>query len=181
MKSFAVENGVRQLFLDNEGIEKTDGLKRVVNQPAGHPENPVIQGEHPWEKASASVYGTALYHEKMGLFRLWYLCTPGPAASGRKCVEVGGFRRVTNCTLLAYAISEDGAHWEKPVLDQLSFEGSKQNNLIEIGIDNPEGVSILFEPRDPDANRRYKAFFWDRRVSPPDEPVLSCINPNTFS
>jgi hypothetical protein len=170
VKSFAVEDGVRQLFLDDDGIEGIEGLKRVVNQPTRHPQNPVIQGEHPWEKASASVYGTAMYDEEAGLFRLWYLCTPGAAPSGRKWLEVGGFRRVTNCTLLAYATSEDGVHWQKPVLNELRFEGSRENSLLDIGIDNPEGVSILFDPHDQDENRRYKAFFWDRRVSPPDDP-----------
>jgi hypothetical protein len=170
MKEFTVERGVRQLFLDDEVIEEIAALKRVVNEPTRHPENPVVEGEHPWEEGSASVYGTAMYDEKMERFRLWYLCTPGPPPSGRKWVEVGGFRRVTNCTLLAYATSRDGVHWEKPALNQLSFEGSKKNNLVDIGIDNPEGVSILFDPHDPEEERRYKAFFWDRRVSPPDDP-----------
>jgi hypothetical protein len=166
-----MEKGVRQLFIDDEGIEKMQGLRRVVNQPTRHPNNPVVQGEYPWEKGGVSVYGTAMYDEKMKCFRLWYLCKPAPPASGRKWVEVGGFRRVTNCTLLAYATSKDGVHWRKPILSQLSFEGSKENNLVDIGIDNPEGVSVLYDPHDPDANRRYKAFFWDRRVSPPDDPT----------
>jgi len=170
MKPFVVEKGVRQLFLDDEGVEGLEGLRRVVNQPTRHPENPVVQGEYPWEKASTSVYGTALFDEAMGRFRLWYLCTPGPLPSGRKWVEVGGYRRVTNCTLVGYATSLDGIHWEKPFLNQLSFEGSTENNLVKIGIDNPEGISILFDPQDPDPARRYKAFFWDRRVSPPGDP-----------
>lgn len=161
--------GVRQLFLDDEGIEKIDGLKRVVNQPTRHAKNPVVQGDNPWEKASTSVYGTMLYDEKAKLFRLWYLCTPEPPKDGRKWVEVGGYRRVTNCTLLAYATSKDGVKWEKPVLNQLNFEGSKKNNLIDIGIDNPEGVGVLFAPHEKDPARRYVAFFWDRRLSPPDD------------
>lgn len=171
MKPFGVEKGVRQLFLDDEGIACLEGLQRVVNQPARCPQNPVVQGEYPWEKASVSVYGTALYDEERGCFRLWYLCTPGPPPSGRPWVEVGGYRRVTNCTLVGYATSQDGLHWEKPFLHQLSFEGSTENNLIRIGIDNPEGISVLFDPHDPDPSRRFKAFFWDRRVSPPDDPT----------
>lgn len=168
---FAVERGVRQLFLDDLGIESAGGLRRVVNQPQRHAGNPIVQGEHPWEKASASVYGTMLYNEPRKRFRLWYLCTPAPPASGRQWVEVGGYRRVTNCTLLAYAESEDALHWTKPELNQLSFEGSTRNNLIAIGIDNPEGVGVLFDPADPDDSRRFKAFFWDRRVAPPDDPT----------
>lgn len=166
-----VQKGVRQLFLNDEIIEHMDGLRRVVHQPQKHPANPVIEGTNPWERAAVSVYGTALYDEAMKRFRIWYLCIPGPPPLGRKWVEVGGYRRVANCTLVAYAVSEDGVHWDKPVLNQLSFEGSKANNLIDIGIDNPEGISVLHDPHDPNLNRRYKAFFWDRRVSPPDDPI----------
>jgi len=169
--AFQIEPGVRQLFLDDVGIDKIDGLKRIVNQPKRHPGNPVLQGEHPWEKASASVYGTMLYDEKAKVFRLWYLCSPAPPASGRKWVEVGGYRRVTNCTLLAYATSKDGVKWDKPELNQLSFEGSKKNNLIDIGIDNPEGVGVLHAPHEKDPARRFVAFFWDRRLTPPDDPT----------
>ncbi len=168
-RRFAVERGVRQLFLDRFGIESMAGLKRVVNQPQRHQGNPVLQGEHPWERSSASVYGTMLYDRAAKKFRLWYLCSPESPASGRKWVEVGGFRRVTNVTLLAYAESHDAIQWTKPVLEQLSFEGSTKNNLIAIGIDNPEGVGVLHDPFDADPARRFKAFFWDRRVAPPDD------------
>jgi hypothetical protein len=61
--------------------------------------------------------------------------------------------------------------WDKPELNQLSFEGSKKNNLIDIGIDNPEGVGVLYAPHEQDPARRYLAFFWDRRLSPPDDPT----------
>jgi hypothetical protein len=71
--------------------------------------------------------------------------------------------------LLAYAESPDAIQWTKPVLNQLSFEGSRENNLIDIGIDNPEGVGVLHDPHDPDPQRRYKAFFWDRRLPPPED------------
>ena len=169
--SFQVQRGVRQLFLDDLGIAELDGVSRRVHQPTRHPESPVLRGEHPWEKSSTSVYGTMLYDVESRKFRLWYLCSPAPPASGRKWVEVGGYRRVTGCTLLAYAESADGVHWTKPSLGQLSFEGSQENNLLAIGIDNPEGVGVLLDRWDPDPQRRYKAFFWDRRLPPPDDPI----------
>jgi len=169
--SFQVERGVRQLFLDDLGIAELAGVTRRVHQPTRHPESPVLRGEHPWEKTSTSVYGTMLYDVESRKFRMWYLCSPVPPASGRKWVEVGGYRRVTGCTLLAYAESTDGVHWTKPHLGQLSFEGSRENNLIAIGIDNPEGVGVLLDRWERDPQRRYKAFFWDRRLPPPDDPT----------
>ncbi len=170
-KPFAVQPGTRQLFLDDEGIDRLEGLRRVVNQPRRHAKGPVLEGQHPWEKASTSVYGTMLYDDRAKLFRLWYLCTPAAPPGGRKWVEVGGYRRVTNCTLLAYATSRDGVNWHKPELNQLGFEGSRKNNLIDIGIDNPEGVGVLHRPGEKDPARRYVAFFWDRRLSPPNDPT----------
>jgi hypothetical protein len=167
---YNVPRGVRQLFLDDAGVEDIAGLRRVVNRPQRCPDNPVILGENPWELASVSVYGTSMYDAQRRRFRMWYLCTPGPNRSGRSWVEVGGYRRVAGCTLLAYAESTDGVHWIKPTLNELSFEGSRRNNLVDIGIDNPEGVSILCDPHDPDPDRRYKALFWDRRLVPPNNP-----------
>jgi hypothetical protein len=170
-EAMTVIKNVRQLFIDDTGIERMDGLRRSVNQPLRHPGNPVVFGEYPWEKANVSVYGTAMYDPDKKRFRLWYLCSPGPPVTGCPWVEVGGYRRVTNCTLAAYAESPDGVRWQKPVLNQLSFQRSTANNLLDIGIDNPEGISILHDPAEPDAARRYKAFFWDRRVGPPDDAV----------
>jgi hypothetical protein len=170
-RTFVVEPGVRQLFLDSAGIASREGLTLTVNQPERYSGNPILRGEHPWEKASASVYGTMLFDEQTRQFRLWYLCTPGARADGRKWVEVGGYRRTTGCTLLAYATSTDARQWTKPELHRLSFEGSTANNLLDLGIDNPEGVGILEDPRDPDPARRFKAFFWDRRLAPSDDPT----------
>ena len=166
--TYVVRRGVRQLFLDRVGVESMEGLQATVHQPRRHPGNPVLRGEHPWE-ATASVYGTMLYDQQKKRFRLWYLCTPAPPSGGRTWLEVGGYRRVPQCTLLAYAESADAIQWTKPVLNQLSFEGSKENNLIDIGIDNPEGVGVLDDPADPDPQRRYKAFFWDRRLPPSED------------
>ena len=92
MHPLTVEKGVRQLFLDDAGVESLTNLQRMVNQPVRCPTNPVVRGEYPWEKANVSVYGTAFYDEERKCFRLWYLCSPGPPSSGRKWVEVGGYQ-----------------------------------------------------------------------------------------
>ncbi|MFV1964674.1 MAG: twin-arginine translocation signal domain-containing protein [Pirellulaceae bacterium] len=72
---FRVESGVRQLFLDDVGIERIEGLRRVVNKPARHPENPLLVPDTHWERG-CQVYGTAYYDEAAGLFKLWYLTGP---------------------------------------------------------------------------------------------------------
>ncbi|MBP87328.1 MAG: hypothetical protein CMJ64_11495 [Planctomycetaceae bacterium] len=156
--SFQVESGVRQLFLDDVGIEQIDRLRRVVNKPTRHAENPLLSPDTHWERG-CQVYGTAYYDEAAGLFKLWYLT--GPKDRGLKPLELDGYERAPHTTMAAYAKSKDGVHWVKPKLGILPYDGDKQNNLLGIGKHNCEGISVLHEPHDPDPARRWKAVYWD--------------------
>jgi len=155
--------GLRQLFLDDFIIERTENLRRVLNQPVKHSDNPVLCREHPWEGRRVQVYGTALYDPDERLFKMWYLSIPRAA---RETVRVNGQERPGHATLLAYATSKDGVHWEKPSLGLVDFEGSTENNLLMPEGYNVEGASILYEPSGPDPSRRYKAWYWDHGRGP---------------
>lgn len=146
----------RSLFLRLDGVTRIERLHRRVHQPQRHPENPVLRGEHPWE-TMASLYGTVLFDPREGCFKMWYLT--GPRSSGE--VRVRGRRALGNITLLGYATSTDGVHWDKPRLGQLDFEGSTDNNLIDIGRTNCEGMAVLLDERETDPERRYKGFYWE--------------------
>ncbi|MSR59094.1 MAG: hypothetical protein EXS05_15860, partial [Planctomycetaceae bacterium] len=39
----------KQLFIDNYVIESLSGAKKVLNQPAKHPKNPLVRRDKPWE------------------------------------------------------------------------------------------------------------------------------------
>ena len=148
--------GYRHLFLDLHDVTRMEHLHRRMHAPHRHPNNPVLQGEHPWERF-ASLYGTALRDPGDGLFRMWYLT--GPQADG--FVQIRGRRALGNCTLLGYAESRDGVHWDKPTLNQVDFAGSTANNLIDVGRSNCEGFALLYDEHDADPARRYKAFYWE--------------------
>lgn len=157
--AFRVDRGVRQLFLDDVGIERVDNLKRVVNSPRKHALNPVIKPDQPWESV-CSVYGTAMFDEEAGVFKLWYLTSPKDR--GARPLDVGNGRiRAPHTTLAAYAFSRDGIRWAKPVLDQFPYDGDTRNNLLNIGVNNCEGISVLFDQRDTDPARRWKCLYWD--------------------
>lgn len=147
---------MRRLFLDLHDITRLENLHRRLHQPQRHPQNPVLQGEHPWEKL-ASLYGTVIYDDDLGLFRMWYLT--GPAKDG--WLQVRGRKALGNITLLGYATSEDGVHWDKPVLNQLDVDGSTANNLIDLGRTNCEGFALLHDRQDPDPQRRFKGLYWE--------------------
>ena len=151
----------RNLFLDDADIESIQGLRRTVNQPDWDPETPVLKPEHPWEMGGVSQYGTVLYNEEKQEFRFYYLTHAGSGGYEARMVTMGGKQWLANRTLLAYATSPDGLHWERPHLGQVDFEGSTENNILAIGVINVEGAGVLYEPDDPDPDRRYKAIFWE--------------------
>ncbi len=146
----------RYLFLDLHHIARIEGLYRRMHQPQRHPENPILRGENPWESV-ASLYGTVLYDPQDSLFKMWYLT--GPYVDGM--VEVRQRKALGNITLLAYATSTDGVHWEKPILNQVDFAGSTENNLIDVGRTNCEGMAVLYDENETDPARRYKGFYWE--------------------
>lgn len=146
----------RRLFLDLRDVTRLERVYRRLHQPRRHPENPILGCDYPWEDR-VSLYGTVLRDPADGLFKMWYLT--GPAREG--FVRVRGRKVLANITLLGYAISRDGIHWEKPFLGQLDYEGSTENNLIEVGRTNCEGFAVLRDERDPDPARRFKGFYWE--------------------
>jgi len=149
---------VHQLFLLEDGIERVEGLRRAVHPPRRHPDNPLVRADTPWERG-CQVYGTALYDEAAKRFRLWYLT--GPRDRGLRPLVVDGRERPPHTTLVAYAESRDGVRWRKPLLGLFPYDGDARNNLLPIGRDNAEGISVLPDPHDPDPARRWKALFWE--------------------
>ena len=155
---WTVQQGVRQLFLDDVGIANQEGVERKVNAPIRHPDNPLISPDTAWERG-CQVYGTAYYDLAAERFKLWYLT--GPKDRGVRPLKLKGYERAPHTTMAAYAESEDGVRWVKPQLGIFPYDGNKNNNLLGIGKHNCEGISVLHDPSDPDPQRRWKAVYWD--------------------
>jgi len=135
----------KQLFIDNEVIAEMRGLTKCLNQPTKFAQNPVIRSDRPWEGAITYVYGTTIFDEEDGHFKMWYITYHNPSE---------GKGRFYIC----YAISEDGKIWDKPSLGAISFKGSLENNIVL-----PDGVipSVIKDTNEPNPERRYKMLFWD--------------------
>ena len=148
---------MRHLFIADTGTAEIQGLKKRLNQPEKHPLNPIIVAEHPWEAAGPQVYGSVIYDQAEGAFKMWYL------AQGKKGTEhdvvVNG--RSHGRSMQAYATSADGIRWEKPQLGLVDFDGSRDNNLLPLGLKNVEGLAVIKDDHDTDPRRRYKAFWYD--------------------
>ena len=80
----------------------------------------MIEKDESWEEGwRIGSYINVIYDDEDDLFKMWY-------GVGRKLSDVRG----EEADALAYAISRDGYHWEKPVLNLVEDNGSTANNLV---------------------------------------------------
>jgi len=169
-KPTEVPKGVRQLFLDDILVERIDGLKRVVNPPTKHAHNPIIRHDQtPWQTFRAQLYGTVLYVPEEERFKAWYLA--GARLPHEKPITVNGRLCIPNFQFVGYAESEDGFRFNLPNLGLVNVNGSTKNNLCRISRECAEGIAVLYDRREPDARRRYKALYWEHAVSYKGSPV----------
>ena len=67
---------------------------------------------------------------------------------------------------LCLAVSNDGKHWKRPNLGVSEFNGSRNNNRINIPVDNRIQSCVVFhEPDELDPTRRFKMSFESRRFN----------------
>jgi len=136
----------RQLFIDDFLIEETD-LIRTFHSPHYYKGNPVLGPDKPWEyTASGYPYAAPFsdgvwYDEKDRKFKMWY-----STGGGKLNQKTDRFNVVT-----AFAISDDGIHWEKPVLDIVSG-----TNLVDIRF--RDSNTVWLDKNEPDSTKRYKLF-----------------------
>ena len=135
----------KQLFVDDGVIESSAGVERVLHSVMKHPDNPLVVADKPWEGICVLIYGAVIRDPESGLFRMWYL------AWGK---------HVGQSSYICYAESEDGFHWTKPNLGLHAFDGSTENNIVIPDVTS--NTTVIYDPRDPDPLRRYKAVIRDR-------------------
>ncbi len=133
------------LLIDDQPLLETHKLQRTVNQ-AEKRRDPVMRLDAPWE-TDRDMLNTAhvKYDQEEDIFKMWYTLMrwEGKTADGPRGV--------------AYATSEDGLRWSKPVLGLVESNGSRENNMI-FPFMHHIGYSILKDHSDVPA-RRYKMIF----------------------
>ncbi|HMO59135.1 MAG TPA: hypothetical protein PKA05_18100 [Roseiflexaceae bacterium] len=101
---------------------------------------------HAPDRIATHFYGAVL--QEQDRFRMWYYPValgdaPGELTQGPVC----------------YAESTDGLVWQRPVLGQMEFKGSRDNNAIALPETKIEGVHVIRDDDDPDPGRRYKMIY----------------------
>ncbi len=138
----------RQLFVDDFLTQETT-LSPVYHKAVKYEGNPVMKAETEWEIAHSPVAcpksGGVWYDEKERLFKMWY--------------EAGWLYQ------MAYAVSSDGIHWERPdlgicpgtnkILMYDGFELAKMSG--DLSYLRPDSTTVWIDDDGP-ADERYKLF-----------------------
>lgn len=151
--SYFDESKTVTLFaFDEVSIPFTQNLRLEMNSPQRHPANPVVRRgpDGACDSWAVQFYGSVLRDAGRGKFRMWYVAVSKAERLDRATPRSVPWR-------VAYAESDDGIHWTKPNLGLVESGGSRKNNLVrldpQLGVIN---VKVLYEPDDPDPDRRYK-------------------------
>jgi hypothetical protein len=108
----------KQLLTDHKFIQASEGIEWVMNPPVRTGEV-LVAPDAPWEKnLRIGSYSTVV--SENGRVRLWYNILGKEHEPGQNPAFMG----------VAYAESTDGIHFTKPLLNQVEFENSRQNNLV---------------------------------------------------
>lgn len=114
----------KQLFIDSRFIESSEGITLTVNAPYQTGEE-LLTIDQPWEAgADISSYSSVLKEDGPTgpRIRLWYGMNLGDRTPAT------GMNPVTMA--VSYAESEDGLHFRKPILNLVSLNDSRHNNLV---------------------------------------------------
>lgn len=127
-----IEEGLRELFLDDYRIESIIDIQRIVHP--GVKSKPLIKPTEPWEGDAVYIYGSVLKNEPAGSgYRMWYTAY------------------MEEKYYLCYATSNDGITWKKPKLGIFNYKESKDNNICKLG-----GGTLVYDAAEKNPDRRYK-------------------------
>ena len=108
------------LFIDDTWIESLDNAVKGVLPAKKVSQQPLIEKDRVWEEEwHIGSYINGIYDDDENIFKMWY-------GVGRKLSEARG----DQADGLAYAVSQDGLNWEKPVLNLFEDSGSKKNSRL---------------------------------------------------
>ena len=163
-KSAATKKRDKFLVLDSRIIESTRNAKLTPGTVTKHKNNPLFGEDKSWEPRFDNMYPNVIYDDQEKLYKCWYspfikdertTATPKSQRNPRSKNYMKA-RPAGREEALLYATSKDGIRWTKPSLGIVKFQGSKANNIVRRGLG---GSGVIKDNRDPNPQRRYKAFY----------------------
>jgi hypothetical protein len=130
-----VSRQVKILFFDYREVENINGFTRKLENPVKHTKNPLFIADAPWENSNMQLYGSVIKVPGKP-FQMWYSVIHKP------------FKMY-----LAYAESEDGLSWRRPLFDIFKFRGERTNIVFP---DNPHGPAVIYDEAELREDWHYK-------------------------
>jgi len=132
------------LALDESWIESAEGARLEICALEKHPE-PVLRPDQPWEGADANgprpshqdpLLGHVIRDLELDRYLLWYHSMSQMHGRASDAAMMGAEAKDWSMpgggSRICLATSLDGLHWEKPDLGQVSYFGSRHNNMIPL-------------------------------------------------
>lgn len=118
-----------QLFLDDTWVDDAQRLVRLWHKARIYPE-PVLRPEKPWEDRQVCMHGAVFTLGKE--WRMYYVAYNPPEPE-----------------MVCVALSEDGVHWDRPVVGEIEYRGSKENNIVYLlNSEYDDFSSVCYDPED---------------------------------
>ena len=131
-------NSIKYLFIEDSIIDEMYNVEKMLNRPKKYAGNPILRPSQPWEY-NVGFIGTVLKEENSGLIKTWYQ------------------NWIDDNYRVGYATSLNGIHWQKPDCGIYKVKNQTTNQVMASGCT----PNVIFEPTDPNPNKRYKMLFWD--------------------
>jgi hypothetical protein len=150
------------LLFDEHYTQSKRGFETTIHKPVRDLE-PVVRPDQPWERRGIIGDSNITVLEDRGLYRMWYAIPhPQPEAGRLKpaytAEEIADLDtkmkadllKGNGATVLCYAESRDGLHWEKPDCGLMDFNGSTANNML---FPSRHGGTVFVDPTAKPAER----------------------------
>jgi hypothetical protein len=135
-----------------------------IEQAKQDENNPLLEGEMPWDRGGVGIHGTLLKDPIDGLFKAWLVGTP-PEETDEGWAN--GWSSVANDRdrSICYYESKDGVRWTRPELGTHSYGDHPRTNLIfpssKFGLQ--AYASVLIDPN----NREFPYQMWVLQTDTP--------------
>ncbi len=165
----------KYLLLDSRVIKHSENCKLTLGKVTKNKNNPLFTEDKLWEPRFDNLYANIIFDtiNNQAYYRCWYspfIVDYATSKTKNKKKKPGSYiKRLREMYVkygskksremgICYAISKDGIDWEKPSLNIVEFNDSKDNNII---LRNNHGAGLFKDDFTEESNERYKLILAD--------------------
>jgi len=165
----------KYLLLDSRVIKRSENCKLTLGKVIKSKYNPLFTEDKLWEPRFDNLYANIIFDtiNNQAYYRCWYSPfiidyatsktknkkkKPGSYIERFREVSVKYGSKKSREMGICYAISKDGINWEKPSLNIVEFNDSKENNIV---LRNNHGAGLFKDDFTEESKERYKLILAD--------------------